>query len=307
MGGIAFGVDGTSGAVTPMPWLGHLHHENQIAIPGYGDKKVILISDDNSKGSEAYLYVADNDAGLMSGAGQLYVFRADNATGTADIAKSAELTGQFVPIDQKDNADGDTLQKAADAAGAFKLVRMEDADFNPTTPNVLYFADTGDNADPNLDASGKPFTQNGRIYQMTLDPTDPTKVTSFKVLLDGDNGDDIENPDNVAVSDDGTTLMIEEDRNGNNRPRILTTPVTSSPTTSPPVASRRSARSDHSDGDGLVDSGDKAGDWETTGIMDVSSIFGPGTWLTAVQAHTRPTPQLGGIDEGGQLLFIRQK
>jgi hypothetical protein len=307
MNGIAFGVDGATGEVTPMPWLGHLHHENQIAIPGFGDKKVVLISDDDSHGSEAYLYVADNEADLMSGAGQLYVFKTDNASGTADIAKGAELTGQFVPIDQKDNADADTLQKAVDAAGAFKLVRMEDADFNPATPNVVYFADTGDNADPNLDANGKPLTANGRIYQMTLDPADPTKVTSFKVLLDGDNGDDIKNPDNVAVSDDGKTLMIQEDRNGYNRAensddtgRIFAYDTAAGTITTV-------GKLDQSDGEGLLDPGDKAGDWETTGIIDVSSIFGPGAWLTAVQAHTRPTPQLGGTDEGGQLLFIRQK
>ncbi len=126
MNGIAFGVNGDTGEVTPMPWLGHLHHENQIAVPAFGDKKVVLIADDNGQGSEAYLYVASNEADLMSGAGQLYVFKADNAKGTADIARGSELTGQFVPIDQKDNADADTLQKAVEAAGPFKFVRMED-------------------------------------------------------------------------------------------------------------------------------------------------------------------------------------
>ncbi|HKG27144.1 MAG TPA: alkaline phosphatase PhoX, partial [Thermomicrobiales bacterium] len=302
-----FGVDGESGTVTPMPWLGHLHHENQIAIPGYGDKKVILIPDDNASGSEAYLDVANNEADLMSGAGQLSVFEADNATGTADLAKGAELTGRFVPIDQNDNTDGETLQKAVEAAGAFKLVRMGDADYNPATPNVVYFAATGDDADPNLDASGQPLTANGRIYQLTLDSTDPTKVTSFKVLLDGDRGDDIKNPDNVAVSDDGTTLMIEEDRNGYNRAensddtgRIFAYGIAAG-------TIETVGKLDQSDGDALVEPGEKAGDWEATGIIDVSAIFGPGIWLTAVQAHTRPTPQLGGTDEGGQLLFIRVK
>jgi hypothetical protein len=127
------------------------------------------------------------------------------------------------------------------------------------------------------------------------------------VLLDGDNGDDIKNPDNVAVSDDGKTLMIQEDRNGYNRAensddtgRIFAYDIAAG-------TIETVGKLDQSDSDALVEPGEKAGDWETTGIIDVSSLFGPGTWLTAVQAHTRETPQLGGVDEGGQLLFIRVK
>jgi secreted PhoX family phosphatase len=306
MGGQAFSVDGTTNAVTPLPWLGHINHENELPVPGFGDKKVIFLTDDDSQGSEIYLYVADSEADLLSGAGQLYVFTADNAKGTADIAKGTTLTGKFVPIDQKDNTDGDTLQKAVDAAGAFKFVRTEDVDYTPTTPNVLYFTDTGDNADPNLDASGTPLTANGRLYQITLDPSDPTKVTALDLLLDGDKGDDIRNPDNVAVSADGKTVMLEEDLNGYNRQensdatgRILAYDVDGASLT--PIA-----KLDQSDGDGLLDAGDKAGSWEASGIIDVSSIFGPGTWLTGVQAHTKQTPQFGGVDEGGQLLFIKK-
>ncbi len=304
MGGQVFAIDAATGAVTAMPWLGHFHHENELPVPGFGDKKVIFLTDDNSEGSEVYLYVADSEDDLLSGAGQLYVFAADTATGTADIAKGTTLTGTFVPIDQKDNSDAETLQKAVDAAGAFKFVRAEDVDYNPSTPNVLYFADTGDIEEPNLDASGAPLTTNGRIYQMTLDPADPTKVTVLDVILDGDKGDDIRNPDNVAVSADGTTMMIQEDLNGYNRQensdatgRILAYDIAAGTLT--PIALL-----DQSDGDGLVDAGDKAGSWETSGIIDVSAIYGPGTWLTGVQAHTRMTPQFGGVDEGGQLLLI---
>lgn len=306
MGGIAVGIDGVTGAVTPMPWLGYMAHENQIAIPGFGDKKVVLIADDNSDASEAYLYVADTEADLMSGTGQLYVFVADGGAGTADINKETEHSGKFVPVDQADNTDAETLQAAVDAAGAFDFVRMEDVDFNPAQPNVIYFADTGDDEEPNLDANGAPYTLNGRIYEMTLDPADPTVVTSLKVVLDGDAGDDLKNPDNVAMSDDGSTLMIQEDRNGYNRVegsddtgRILAYDLATGALT--PIA-----KLDQAEGDALVEAGDVPGSWETTGIIDVSAFFGPGAWLTAVQAHTLAAEQLGGVDEGGQLLLIRK-
>jgi hypothetical protein len=46
----------------------------------------------------------------------------------------------------------------------------------------------------------------------------------------------------------------------------------------------------------LINQTPKAGEWESSGIIDVSKIFGKGVWLVDVQAHT--------INEGGQLLLI---
>lgn len=59
------------------------------------------------------------------------------------------------------------------------------------------------------------------------------------------------------------------------------------------------------------------GEWESSGIVDASALFGPGTFLVDVQAHTvfvetAPGPDLvppEGPDwlykrEGGQLLLI---
>jgi hypothetical protein len=43
----------------------------------------------------------------------------------------------------------------------------------------------------------------------------------------------------------------------------------------------------------------KHGDWESSGILDVSDFFGEGNWLTNVQAHT--------FEEGGQLLLLDVK
>jgi hypothetical protein len=39
------------------------------------------------------------------------------------------------------------------------------------------------------------------------------------------------------------------------------------------------------------------GDWESSGILDVSEYFGDGAWLVNIQGHT--------IDEGGQLLLLK--
>ena len=41
------------------------------------------------------------------------------------------------------------------------------------------------------------------------------------------------------------------------------------------------------------------GDWESSGILDVSDFFGEGNWLSNVQAHI--------IEDGGQLLLLNIK
>jgi hypothetical protein len=303
--GISLAVDGATGDVTELPWLGHLHHENQVVIPGFQGKTVVVTTDDDSEGAELYLYVADSPADVLSGNGQFYVFKADNAAGTGDIAKGDDLTGRFEPVDQADNADAETLQKAVDDLGAFKFVRLEDVTYDRTTTTTIYFVDTGDDQEPNLALDGTPLNKNGRLYRMELNPNDPTQVTSLSVLLDGDAGDDIRNPDNIDAN--ATTIMLQEDRNGYNRAensddtgRILAYDIASGTLTA-------IAKIDQSDDPNLlVDPGDEAGSWESSGIIDVSAIFGPGTWLVDVQAHTLEVPQFGSVDEGGQLLLIRQ-
>lgn len=304
-GGLVLGIDGATGTVTEMPWLGHFAHENQVVVPGFQNKTVVLLGDDNSKGSELYLYVADSPADIMSGKGQLFVFKGDNASGTADIAKGDELSGSFVPVDQASNVDPDTLQAAVDEAGAFRFVRVEDVTYDRTNTTTVYFADTGDDQEPNLATpTGQPLTANGRVYSMTLDPSDPTTVTAFKVLIDGDAGDDIRNPDNLDAT--ASTLMIQEDINGYNRAenseavgRLLAYDFASGTIT--PVA-----QIDQSDDPNLlVDAGDKAGSWESSGVIDVSSIFGEGTFLVDVQAHSLKVPQFGKEDEGGQILLLK--
>ena len=88
----------------------------------------------------------DSPEDVLQWNGQLYVFMADDADGTADIAKGDELSGRFEPVDEADNADAATLQAAADDAGAFKFVRLEDVTYDRTDTTTIYFTDTGDNA-----------------------------------------------------------------------------------------------------------------------------------------------------------------
>jgi hypothetical protein len=295
-GGMAMAIDALAGTITELPWLGKFAHENQVVVPGFKRKTVVLATEDNSEGSQLYLYVADSPDDFLAGNGQLYVFKAQDGTGTADIAKGDELIGSFIPIDQADNVDAQTLETKVRSDRAFTFIRLEDLTYDRTSPNTIYFTDTGDDEAPNLAADGMPLSLNGRLYQMTLDLADPTKVTGLTVLLDGDHGDDIHNPDNIDA--DASTIMLQEDT-GAGVARILAYTIADGALT--PVATL-----DQSDGDELVDATDEPGAWESSGIINVSDIFGEGAWLVDVQAHSRMEPQFGGQDQSGQLLLIRE-
>ena len=125
----------------------------------------------------------------------------DGDPSTNDIAKGETLSGHFVTIPHADRYTGLQLNERAEALGSFNFVRIEDAATDPGNPGVVYFSDTGAN---------KSETKHGRLYRMTFDPANPRNAT-LEVVLDGDAGDDIVNPDNLGI--DPHVLLIQEDRN----------------------------------------------------------------------------------------------
>jgi hypothetical protein len=172
------------------------------------------------------------------------------------------------------------------------FVRIEDAVADPNHPGVLYFADTG---------AARSETYKGRIYELRFDVADPTRAT-LSVLLDADAGDDMFNPDNLAVS--RRALVIQEDRNyqhsGYDRVLVydfgdgtLTAVARTDPT---PIAIERAGG---------------PGAWESSGVIDASALFGRGWWLLDVEAHQTSIGQPGRslrVDsaqgERGQLLMV---
>ncbi|MGB8702904.1 MAG: alkaline phosphatase PhoX, partial [Thermosynechococcaceae cyanobacterium] len=240
-----------------------------------------------------YMYIANTEADLLVGNGQLYTFVADNGKiSPADFPnKQTSLTGKFVPIDQADNTDALTLRTKADALGAMIFVRPEDITTKVGNQKTILFTTTGRSAYVNPDTS-LPYDARGRVYKMQLDKSDPTLVKSISVILDGDKGDDILNPDNLATSQ--TSLMIQEDINtefqGLHPGRVLRYNFSDKSLT--PVAE-------------VVQTSGALGAWESSGIINASKILGPDTWLLDVQAHTLFTDYNGKQDESGQLLLLK--
>jgi hypothetical protein len=160
-------------------------------------------------------------------------------------------------------------------------------------PGRHYFVDTGKVGEATL---------RGRMYRMDIDPSDPTEA-SVTLLVDGDRGDDMVNPDNIDTSPH--SVVIQEDREAPFRAihnRVLVYDIKSGTiravarvNTTPPLP---------------------PGQWESSGVINAQTLLGNDWWLVDVQAHSTFAPQPGasppgvqptpntGIGEDGQLLAL---
>lgn len=303
--------------------MGRFNHENSVAVPGY-DQAVIVSGDDtfSAPASQLYLYAAANAAGVWNDTGHLYAFKADGVDNDyGDFSAGKSLSGSFIPVPDA-IADGDQtgLESWSNANNVFQFIRVEDIAYDKNTPNVIYFADTGEPRALRDATTGRlrrgpsgtvgPFI-NGRIFKMVLDPTDPLSVESLTVLIDGDvdgaAANDpalIHQPDNVETT--ASSLLLQEDPGSHNQG----------------VVSARIWQYDFSSGelrvvasvDQSADPAARLGNWESSGIVDVSDYFGRGAFLVTIQAHSVFVDSVIGSTvwgpttfkrEGGQLLLLR--
>lgn len=215
----------------------------------------------------------------------------------------------------------------------FQFLRIEDIayDKRPGMSNVVYLVDSGRGSA----GQGNGISTNGRVWKMVLDPEDPTVVESLSVLIEGDDNvvktlAEIHQPDNIESTQNG--LLITEDPGSSQQfnaaqqisdaARATTARLWyyrfSDGATFPVLNVDQSADEGPTDEDTTSTAG-SWGAWESSGIVDVSSVFGPNKFMIAVQAHTLFVDQNTtsapdnlaptGADwtfkrEGGQLLLV---
>ncbi|MGZ5317824.1 MAG: hypothetical protein ACXWFT_05325 [Actinomycetota bacterium] len=295
-GGMSIAINGLTGQVIETPQFGALNHENNVPVKGLSQAVMYLSEDSFRLRSQAYSYFADTFTKALRGRGAFTVWvpkdQGDGDPSANDITKGDVLDGRFVTIPHAERYDGLELNRVAESLGSFNFVRIEDAAPDPSDPGVVYLSDTGAN---------KADTKHGRIYKLTYDPVHPRRA-SLEVVLDGDDGDDIVNPDNLGISDQA--LVIQEDRNDTSSgyARIHTYDLSSGTLTAV-------ARLDPSDR--AIEAGGGPGVWESSGAVDVSDMFGAGYWLLDVQAHKTKVRQQGidlkvdsAVGQRGQLLLV---
>jgi Bacterial protein of unknown function (DUF839) len=295
--GIVVAYDTVTKNKTEMPWLGKFSHENTILLPNKNNKTIAFTTEDGEPNhSQLYMFMSDNPTNFLNGIGQLYVLIGENnITSFQDLQKGIIYNGYFHPVTWNWMTQNSTeLEKEVQNLNALDFMRLEDVDFNKVDTSIIYITDTGS------DEYGERY-EDGRLYQFEIiEPsfnqpdnanitTDNNYKVKISILLDGDDGDDVRNPDNIATSK--KSIMIQEDLNDYNiidggvNARILKYDLTSHNLN--PVA--------------IVDQSQdiyhtKAGEWESSGIIEVFDIFGKGYWLLDIQAHT--------LGESGQLLLM---
>jgi hypothetical protein len=292
-------MNAVTGEWTETPHFGHFQHENVVPVERIRKFMVVSTEDDFRLGqpNHFYAYIAESFEAAVSGdptQGSLYVWKAIESADTAfTLEKGETIPGEFVPLTQAENANSTALKAAAISKGAFRFARLEDAATAQQHPGRVYFVDTGKVGEATL---------RGRLYRMDIDPSDPTKA-SLTLLVDGDRGDDMVNPDNIDTSPH--SVVIQEDREAPFRAihsRVLVYDIkdgTIRPVarvnTTPPLP---------------------PGQWESSGVINAQTLLGNDWWLLDVQAHGRTAPQPGpaapgtqptpntSVGEDGQLLAV---
>lgn len=332
--GLVVALDARNGHTYEIPGMGRLNHENTIIVPGGWDQIVALTGDDtfSAPSAQLYMYLAASDNALLADAGELYALVVDNAAinDYGDLLPGNSVSAHFIPVPRSIALGNQTpLENWSNANNVFQFIRVEDMAYDKNDPRVVYLADTGEPRAIPDPATGRlrrgpSGTQglypNGRIFKLVFNGSNPLVVDSMSVLIDADAGgynnpNALHNPDNLDTS--ANSLMIQEDPGSHN---------SYAPGAGP------SARVWHYDlGTGTLtvaaevdqslDPVAREGTWESSGIVDASATFGPGTWLLNVQAHsvyiesetrtvidTTRNPPLS-VDllfkrEGGQLLLL---
>jgi hypothetical protein len=315
--GVVVAYDVKSGAYKTIYGMGRHNHENSVAIPGYGHP-VVLSGDDTftAPSSQLYLYTADSGAGVWNDTGSLWAFKSDVATVNdyGDMTIAGPVSGRFIPVPRAiATGDQTALENWSNANGVFQFIRVEDIAYDRTTPNVVYVADTGEpRAVPGPGAAYMtrgPATfrgpyMNGRLFKLVLDPADPTRGT-LSIAHDADAGG-YGNPNAIHQLDNlestPNSVLIQEDPGGHNQgisyARIWRYDIATG-------ATEVIARVNQDQVPSAA-----PGSWESSGIVDVSDVFGPDMFLADVQAGSLivQEEQRGLLTyqrEGGQLLLVK--
>lgn len=324
------------GEMHTLPALGRVARENTVVMPRRDAITAIVSTEDNGSPSYVYLYIGTkqrrSDSALdkngLTG-GKVYVLAGRDAQHNEGTFTSGTLNTKWVELPGAAALNATQIRTAADNAGAFGFVRVEDEEFDPNQPTrSLFFTTTGGSGPNNL----------GRVYELTFNPTNPIANGTLNVVYNADtrltpggtyNGtvgkllgtptgslgtysggvlnNGVDGPvsaDNIAINDDVIVLCEDRnapadavfakyarnggawtlDRHNSYAPKLQTTFNYAS-------MEARDAHAPFAD----------AGYWETSGVINTDDIFGKGSFLINVQAHTKTV----NLNAGGTGSSIR--
>ena len=217
--------------------------------------------------------------------------------------------------------------------GAFGFSRPQDVAVNPRDGSEFVLSSTGvDTYD--VDETGKCADTFGTTYKMKVrfDNDGVPKASTAKIIYDGDDPDrELRSPDNLDWAEDGFIYINEDEAEEDS---LTGEPLFNDGAVNTREASILQLNPNNGDltaiaeidrsvlapsitGTPVDQDAGAPGEWESSGILDVSELFGQkGGWLFLfdVQAHGIEDQDDfnadsrivdGDLVEGGQLLFLR--
>lgn len=341
-GGSVWALEVRAARLWAVPALGRGSWENVVAVTTPDGERpdghvALLLGDDFFSGAAPlYLWLGRKNPqgnflernGLAEG--RLYAWAAASAERTPQQwrGSGSQRQGRFIALAHRNGArpgtkgydgagypDDTTLRHEAASQGAFLFARPEDLHANPADRRQIVFSATGQ-------GEVYPADDWGNLYLAELRfPADPAggyrPEADLTLLYDSDDTADrgIRNPDNLVWATDGNIYVQEDPATAHGRFGATSQREASIWQLSPaaPATPRRIAEIDRralppgtSDARAAT-----PGAWESSGILDVSALFGavPGelVLLATVQAHTVTDGPIGGagaLVQSGQLLWL---
>lgn len=275
-----------AGTSYELPRLGKFSWENAVANPTPSDWTVVAGLDDVANG-QVYFYRgaksrsgnAIERAGLNNGNLYAPVITGFSAETDGNIP-AAGTAFWLANLGNVANMTGAQLESASNAAGVARFLRPEDGAWDPNNPNDFYFVTTNG------------FNNPSRLWKLHFhDVNNLPMGGTVTVVLKGTEGQRMF--DNMTIDNTGHILLQEDVGNNAHLGKIWQ--YTISTNELKVIAEHDSLR--FKTGAPLFLTQDE----ESSGVIDVSAILGPGMFLTVVQAHYAIP---GELAEGGQLLAM---
>lgn len=320
------------------PAMGRGAWENVTPVDTKREDTVALLAGDDRKAAPLYLYIGNKNGvgdnsfldrnGLKKGT--LFCWKAYNGDVNPATFHGTDQKriGRFIPLivqnpsragdwgyDESGYLDAKTLRAQARERGCFTFSRPEDLHENPARPTQIAFASTG---------RGQLFDQDnwGTVYIVDIDLDNLSRPSAtVKIIHDADDLPQpdmgIRNPDNLVWGYDGY-IYVQEDRSvyperlfgsakGVEASVWRLEPETGSYVRIGEIERDAVYPTDASDSDK-----DDIGNWESSGILDVTPLFagakGETLLIGTVQAHsvTDGTIKDKKLVQGAQLFLMRK-
>lgn len=340
-GGTYWALDTSNGDLWALPDFGRGSWENAALVDTGTTTHVAFLLGDDAQARPLYLYVGEKSTapganfvernGLKGG--QLYVWKTTNGNTTPQQfnGTGATRTGTWVAVNARNIANAGTaghdaqgykndttLGTEASGLGCFLFSRPEDLSTSPTDGSIVAFTSTGRGSVYPLDNWGDTY-----ILDIDFNASAVPTAGNIRILYDGDDAgggqfmspeEGLRCPDNLDWADDGFIYVQEDQANqtGSFGAAGFETSIWKLDATT--GAAVRITQTDRSTvlplGSTDTNPGD-VGNWESSGIIDVSSLFGeaPGElFLFDLQAHSVNNGLISTkqLYEGGQLCFLEK-